>query len=838
MLEYIKGKPLYKTPLSYEQKLNAMAALAAALSVAHEHGIVHRDLKPDNIMMTDEGQLKVLDFGIAQSLTKPETPVSDNASEATSELTQQGSLVGTIRYMSPEQAKGESIETASDMYAMGIIAQEIFSHKAAYQVMETEQLLTDVQQGNRIPATDLPGPITKLIEDLTHLNPALRPTALDTVELVNSIINAPKVKQKKIIRFSIVTAGLMLLLLVGWQWQQFEQQQARTKQVNQYETQINDLVKQAEQIYVLPIHPVNDEIKLIMNQGEMLYGVIEYDDLLTEVDKRRLQGIIVLKGELYEASIPLLMEGQAENHLLAYAWSNLYIEKATNNAEKYGFEQTMNDSAFREKYLDPALKYIEQAHTDVGQVIPLLNAFKLSQTESLEAGLQAVNQILDEEHWNKEAVNLKALILSAAMSNAQEKGDWVQARAFALVTADAYQLSTQMARSYPPTYASLCLTNLGLMADGIQRSGEQVNAYTESSIVACENALKLQPESKYPMQLLSRIHMMKAQWDTDLGVNADDSLSQAKHWNQKASSLDDLFSSSWTQASILSIEAKQLMFNGQDALPVIEQSLTLFAHLLKVDTEYRPYVVSDLLYVLALQALETIKQNQDPTATFQRAQDLFDETMLTANLLASEQWALVNNMAQVYWVELSNQFEFGQNILPLGNKLIAFLSPTDYLLKDDPLQLISLANTHLLMAEYLRRQQQPITDHLSLAAGYISEALVINSNNYNILLSQATLVTMQRFFSDQDYTLANHLFEQALAANPTNPFSQHAWAESLLIQAQNSQTTSQQINAIQLAHEKINRALSVDESNQSFNNTRTELLELAASTGVDLNLKQ
>ncbi len=827
VLEYIKGKPLYKVPMNDEEKLQAMAELAAALAVAHEHGIVHRDLKPDNIMVTEQGQLKVLDFGIAQSLSKPKVIGDGEAKTMDSALTQQGSLVGTIRYMSPEQAQGKNIDTASDLYALGVIAQEVFSHQAAYQVMETEQLLADVQQGKRSDMANVPDTICDLIENLTQLNPEDRPTALAAEQQFKAILNAPKRKQKRIIKYSIITIGVMLLMLVGWQWQQFGQQQVISKQIKSYETQINDLVKQAEQIYVLPIHPVDKEIGLIMDQGEALFGKIEYDELLTEVDKRRLQGIIVLKGELYEDAIPLLLAGQAESHYLAYAWSNTYIVKASIHAEKYGFEQTMNDAALRAKYLTPALKYIDQAHTETGEINLLFQAFKLSQTESLEAGLQAIDQLLAEEHWNKEAVNLKALILSAAMSNAQERGDWELGKEYALQTAATYQLSTQMARSYPYTYGSLCLTYLQLMADGIQRSGQQVETFTEQAVLACENALIIQPENKYPMRLLARVYMMKAQWEVDLGVNADDSLKMAKSWNQQASTLEDLFSSSWAKASMLSIEAKQMMFNGKTALPVIEQALSLFGHMLKVESEYQPYIVSDMLYVLAQQALELIRQNQDPTATVDRAQNLFDQTMLTPDLLASEQWALINNMAEVYWLALNYQFNQGQNILSQGEKLIAFLSPDDYLLKDDPLQLTSLANTHLLMAEYLRRQQQPLNDHLSLAARYLDEALAINPNNHHSLTSQATLVAMQNYFTDQDYSQANTLFEQVNAINPTNPYTQLAWAKSLLLQAQSMVTAESQKQTIELGLEKINYALSVDAQNPFFITAKQELLEAA-----------
>ena len=838
VLEYIKGKPLYQSPLTDTQKLTAMADLAAALSVAHEHGIVHRDLKPDNIMITDEGQLKVLDFGIAQSLSQPKVATKETANKISGDLTQHGSLVGTIRYMSPEQAQGKNINTASDQYALGIIVQEVFSHQAAYQVMETEQLLADVQQGKRIEATGLPEPITNLIKDLTQLDPTQRPTAQDTVKQINTIINAPKFRQKKIIKYSIISTGLVLLLVLLWQWQQFGNQAARNESIKKYETQINALVQQAEQIFVLPIHPVDEEIKLIEQQGEALYIVILNDALLTETDKKRLMGIILLKGELYADAITLLTEGQAESQLLADAWTMLYIEKATEFSDQYGMDQTMTDNTLRENYLNPALKYIEQVHQDAGQVDPLFQAFVLSQTTSLDAGLQAVNQVLAAEHWNKKAVNLKALILSALMTQAMENGQWEQAKFFALKTAETYQISNQMARSFPPSYISLCYVSSGLMRDAIHRSGEQVVAFSEQAIGACENALKLQPNNKYPMQLLTNIYMMKAQWEMDYGTNPDDSLSKAKHWNQQGSSLDDLYRSSWTLASILAIEAKKLMLNGEASQNIINQALDLFNNMMKVETEFTPYVVGDMLFVLALQAHDMVRQNQDPSATFQRAQALFDQSMLTADIMVSEQRGLINNMTQVYRVELLEQFEKGQNILPLGQKLLAFLNPTENRLKNDPKLYINLANTHLLMAEYLRRQQQPIKNHLSLAADYISQALAINPNNNDTLLSQASLMTLQSYFGSQDYTQANQIFEQVMASNPNNPYNQHTWGESLLIQAQKNQTTDLKNNAMLLANEKINKALSVDENNQSFINSQNELLELAASIGVDLKIEQ
>ncbi len=835
VLEYIKGKPLYESPLSYEKKLTALADLAAALCVAHEHGIVHRDLKPDNIMITDEGKLKVLDFGIAQSLTTPEAKNQQSTKTNSSLLTQHGSLVGTIRYMSPEQAKGHSIETASDLYALGIIAQEVFSHKAAYQVMETNQLLSDVQQGKRQEAKELPLPIRKLVEQLTQINPTDRPTAESTAEQIKSIINAPKQKRKNLIKYASMTVGLVLVFILFWQWQRFGNQEVRNEQIKAYENSINTLLKQAEQIYVLPLHPISTEINEILTQGSLLYENIETDERLTEPDKQRLLGIILLKSESFQAAIDLLEAGHAEPELLADAWIKLYIEKTSEFSEVNGFEQAMNDKNLRENYLEPAIKYINKAQEDSNQNNPLFQAFKLSQTDSLDSGLVAINEVLTNEQWNKDAVNLKALMLSASMVDAQQKGYWEQAKTLALQTADTYQQSIQMARSYPDSYINLCEVFLVLLTDAIQRNGEQVYRFAEQGIAACKNALTILPESLFPKQLLSRIYMMKAQWEISIGAHADDSIAQAKYWNQKITAVDNLLSVSWNQALVHAIEAKQYMLTGGAVQPALDESQKLFDYLLKVETEYKPYIISDLLFVLIFQGQEMMRQNQDPTSVFQQAQRLYDEAILTPDLLISEQRGLINNMAQVLFLQLSLQFERDENIIPLGQKLLAFLNPAENMLSKDPNQLINLANTHLLMAEYLRHQQQPFVEHLTAAEDYISQAMTINNTDYGILLSQAALMTLQSYGNSQNYTQANQVFKNAVDIYPDNPYSQQAWAEGLLVQAHNSQTRSQQTTAIKMALEKINLSLTIDPANQLFINTQNKLYEYAKSESIKLS---
>jgi serine/threonine protein kinase len=119
-MELVAGKTLDAlTPpdgLSLDRFFELATPIADALATAHSRGIVHRDLKPGNVMVTDEGdRVKVLDFGLAK-LT--EADLADGLSELPTEaLTQEGLIVGTPHYMSPEQAKGEAVDQRSDIFS-------------------------------------------------------------------------------------------------------------------------------------------------------------------------------------------------------------------------------------------------------------------------------------------------------------------------------------------------------------------------------------------------------------------------------------------------------------------------------------------------------------------------------------------------------------------------------------------------------------------------------------------------------------------------------------------------------------------------------------------------
>src|SRR6266536_5204205 len=121
VMEFVNGRTL-KEVLTAEGRLmprralEIVADICSALEFSHRHGIIHRDIKPGNVMLTQTGQVKVMDFGIARAL----------ASGATT-MTQTSAVIGTAQYLSPEQAKGEQVDARSDLYSTGCLLYELLT---------------------------------------------------------------------------------------------------------------------------------------------------------------------------------------------------------------------------------------------------------------------------------------------------------------------------------------------------------------------------------------------------------------------------------------------------------------------------------------------------------------------------------------------------------------------------------------------------------------------------------------------------------------------------------------------------------------------------------------
>jgi serine/threonine protein kinase/lipoprotein NlpI len=137
VMQYIEGETLaariHRKPLELKEALEIAVPMADALAEAHSHRIIHRDIKPQNIMITARGQVKILDFGLAKIVL--DRGVLDSKAETQSMLTEAGMIVGTVPYMSPEQAKGETLDVRSDIFYEIISGHQPFAAKTTAEII-------------------------------------------------------------------------------------------------------------------------------------------------------------------------------------------------------------------------------------------------------------------------------------------------------------------------------------------------------------------------------------------------------------------------------------------------------------------------------------------------------------------------------------------------------------------------------------------------------------------------------------------------------------------------------------------------------------------------------
>jgi serine/threonine-protein kinase len=202
VMEFVGGKTLVdlipKGGLRAPQVLKYSVQMADALNAAHAAGIIHRDLKPGNIMVTDSGLVKVLDFGLAKLTDRgPLSQMGEDTSDQTrtianAPLTVEGSIIGTVSYMSPEQAQGKKVDTRSDIFSFGVVLYEMTTGVRAFPGDSALSTLSAILRDEVRPlveaAPEAPPQLDLVIQRCLRKNPDERWQTMKDVQMALSAL--------------------------------------------------------------------------------------------------------------------------------------------------------------------------------------------------------------------------------------------------------------------------------------------------------------------------------------------------------------------------------------------------------------------------------------------------------------------------------------------------------------------------------------------------------------------------------------------------------------------------------------------------------------------------
>ncbi len=838
VLELVQGRTLSEVNLSANLKLEVFSQIASALMAAHEKGVIHRDLKPDNIMVTTDNKVKILDFGIAKSIHQKEGGsecLMMQEVEDTKPITKMGTLMGTLLFMSPEQAKGEKVGELSDIYSFGLIIQTILTGEPSYKFENTVELKEKVINADTIISPRIPQSYKSLLKGMLQKEPQNRPTALETQKSLRLI----KEKPRKRIKVAFILAFVALLILSLYLKLNHQKQQDESLFISQVKNQIAEVSNTWQRIYFLPIHDISKDVQRLENKTKKIIAEINRDNLLSESQKNYLLAEIYTVDEQYEKAEKFYQSiWQKDKSLqdialkLAYVKSflfrkNLYKSSEINNINAQKNHQKLRDDALKEirQYLD----YAKSSQIDEVEA-SLPSALLLWTTGKIDQAIKVLDRVIEQEDWLFEAYQMKAQIYSTLGNYAYQNNDLDKAKSYFEQARKVYLKTLERGRSFPYAYKGLCEIDFNDVIYAVQEKKEEPSKSYQEGVNACKSLLLVTPTDIKGYHMLTKINYWYGQAVMAKGNDASVYFEQAKKYNQYILDNKADFNAYYSQGNILILAAQNAMNKGINPTNEAERAIQAYKKALSFNQHYLAYINGQRIFSLVVEMKYLYQVGKNTQKLLDRAKSFYQEVELSS-LDSRTAYELTQIMVDAY-------IAHSQYLQLAHLDSTVFLSSALALLEMNNNESEKSAETLYRFAHILFLQAKQSDSNMLAAKKAIEQALSKQSQNAEIyrlagqIYRQQALYDLNHHKQEIDFTKAIDNLEMSLDINPNSTEVRVELAKTYELQARLQKHVKNLRVLLDLGLEQIKEALLINPNNAFAYNVRAQIIALGIKKNI------
>ncbi len=535
VMELVEGKDILTYAndhqLNIEQRIILFNQVCQALSYAHAHGVIHRDIKPNNLMVNDDGEIKLLDFGIASD-------------QQQSSLTMTGAVIGTPGYMSPEQAKGmtHELDRRSDIFSLGVLLYKLLQHnmpfdadsisEVCYRIIHDEPTLME----NSIPI-ELQSITYKCLEKkIENRYPSVKELSKDLYAYLNGdIVSARKVTfwgrlKKKITKYPMIsgliaTTFATTFLAIGYGIFQSYESLYRIQAAEKHLSHAQEIKAKVRRTHMMPLHNVINEYQEINDDILELKNDIESSQTDTSGLSSFALGSAYLSMREFDLAYEQFKDAEQKG------WQSPELSSALGITLAMEWEliqinaRAISDEIEKQKFIDqktkdtfePAVNYLKAAQindTHSDYLLALMSWIE----QDVQTSIKHIENEIIQYPWHYEAHNFAARIYAQAFIDENNENGYQSAKKFLQLSNDRMDQAIAIGESDPFNYSEYC-ANLGFEIQlKLYYDPQYLNDIFNKGLQVCESALALAPDPKPPgiYQNLNYLYVNKAAYEKQL----------------------------------------------------------------------------------------------------------------------------------------------------------------------------------------------------------------------------------------------------------------------------------------------------------------------------------